>query len=186
MTNIEIKTGRLLLRPIHVDDAEAILKYHSDAITNQYQGWIPKTIDDVYDFMRNRVSSVIDVVDTWFQFVIIKKENNELIGDVGVHFLDSDKKQAEVGCTLDKHQHGKGYATEALTGIINYLFNELDKRRIVTSIDPRNTKSIGLVERLGFRKEAHFKESLLINGEWVDDLVYAILKAEWVKKQPIN
>ncbi len=38
-------------------------------------------------------------------------------------------------------------------------------RRIVASIDPRNTKSTKLVERIGFRKEAHFKESIRINGE---------------------
>ncbi|MCD4693264.1 MAG: GNAT family N-acetyltransferase [Calditrichales bacterium] len=181
--NIEINTDRLLLRSVRLDDAEAIFKYRSDAIINQYQGWIPKTINDVYDFIKNRVSSTIDLFDTWYQFVIINKKNNELIGDVGIHFLDSNKNQVEIGCTLDKNQHGQGYATEALKETINYLINELNKRRIVTSIDPRNIKSIELVERLGFRKEAHFKESIMINGEWVDDLVYAILKDEWIKKR---
>ena len=182
--NIEINTERLLLRSVRLDDAETIFIYRSDSIENQYQGWIPKKIDDVYDFIKNKVSSTIDLIDTWYQFVIIKKENNELIGDIGVHFIDSNKKQVEIGCTLDKNYQGKGYATEALKETINYLINELNKRRIVTSIDPRNIKSIGLVERLGFRKEAHFKESILINGEWVDDLVYAILKDEWfVKRQ---
>ena len=62
----------------------------------------------------------------------------------------------------------------------NYMFSELGKRRIIASIDPRNESSIRLVERLKFRKEAHFKESILINGEWVDDLVYAVLKDEWL------
>ncbi len=181
--NLEINTERLLLRSVRLADAQAIFKYRSDSITNQYQGWIPRTIDDVYDFIKNRVTSSIDLIDTWHQFVIIKKENSELIGDIGLHFLDSDKKQVEIGYTLDKNQHGQGYATEALKETINYLFNELNKRRIVSSMDPRNIKSIGLVERLGFRKEAHFKESILINGEWVDDLLYAILKDEWLEKK---
>lgn len=177
--NPEINTERLLLRSVRMDDAQAIFKYRSDAIINQYQGWVPKTINDVYDFLKNRVSSSIDLFGTWYQFVIIKKENKELIGDLGIHFLDPDKKQAEIGCTLDKNNHRMGYATEALKGTINYLFNQLNKRRIIASVDPRNSKSINLVERLGFRKEAHFKESILINGKWVDDLVYAILKDEW-------
>ncbi|MGD1043863.1 MAG: GNAT family protein [Bacteroidota bacterium] len=181
--NLELHTKRLLLRSIKLDDAEAIFKYRSDSIINQYQGWIPNVIDDVYDFIKNRVSPTIDLVNTWYQLVIVKKETNELIGDIGIHFLDSDKKQVEVGCTLDKHQQGKGYATEALKELMNYLFSELNKRRIVTSIDPRNIKSVGLVERLGFRKEAHFKESVLIRGEWTDDLVYAILKNEWIKSR---
>jgi len=181
--NVEINTERLLLRSVKLDDAEAIFNYRSDSIENQYQGWIPKNIDDVYDFINNKVSSTIDLIDTWYQFVIIRNENNELIGDIGVHFIDSNKKQVEVGCTLDKNHQRKGYATEALKEMINYLFTEFNKHRIITSIDPRNIKSIGLVEHLGFRKEAHFKESILINGEWVDDVVYAILKDEWFEKR---
>ncbi|MCD4791515.1 MAG: GNAT family N-acetyltransferase [Bacteroidales bacterium] len=179
----ELKTERLILRPVEEKDAKAMFKYRSDSITNQYQGWIPKTINDVFDFVKNKVSSTIDLIDTWYQFVIIKKENNELIGDIGIHFLDTDNKQAEIGCTLDKTYQGKGYATEALKETLDYLFNKLNKRRIIGSIDPRNIKSTGLVERLGFRKEAHFKESILINGEWIDDLVYAILKDEWIEKR---
>jgi len=180
--NIEIKTERLLLRSVELDDAKAIFNYRSDSITNQYQGWIPKSLDDVHKFI-NKVSQKIDIVDTWFQFVIIKNDSNEIIGDLGIHFLDSDKKQVEIGCTLNKNYHGKGYATEALKETLDYLFNKLNKRRIIGSIDPRSIKSIELVERLGFRKEAHFKESILINGEWVDDLVYAILKDEWIEKR---
>ena len=183
INSIEINTERLLLRPVKLDDAEAIFNYRSDSIENKYQGWVPKTINDVYDFVKNKVSSTIDLTGTWYQFIIIKKEQNELIGDIGIHFLDSDKKQVEIGCTLDKNYQGKGYAAEALMETINYLFDELSKHRIVTSIDPGNIKSIGLVERLGFRKEAHFKESILINGKWVDDLVYAILKDEWIENK---
>jgi RimJ/RimL family protein N-acetyltransferase len=181
--NLEINTERLLLRPIRLDDANAIFTYRSDAAMNQYQGWIPNSVNDVSDFIKNRVTPVINVIGTWYQCVIINKETGELIGDIGIHFLDPDQKQVEIGCTLDRNQQGKGFANEALKEIINYVFSDLDKHRIVGSIDPRNGKSIGLVERLGFRKEAHFKKSVFIRGEWVDDLVYAILKEEWFKNR---
>jgi RimJ/RimL family protein N-acetyltransferase len=175
---IELRTDRLILRAIDKKDAKAIFKYRSDEITNQYQGWIPKKLEDVYDFI-NKTANEINVVNTWFQLVIISKETEELIGDIGIHFLDIENKQVEIGCSLEKGQQGKGYAIEALNQVMEFLFNQLDKHRIIASIDPNNIPSVRLMERLGFRKEAHFKESISINGQWVDDIVYAILKKEW-------
>jgi RimJ/RimL family protein N-acetyltransferase len=175
---IELHTNRLILRGIDKKDAEAIFKYRSDEITNQFQGFIPKKLEDVYDFIT-KTTLEINVVGSWFQFVIVSKENGEIIGDIGTHFLDIENKQVEVGCTLAKSQHGKGFAVEGLKKVIGFLFDQLDKHRIIGSIDPNNFQSIKLMENLGFRKEAHFKESILINGKWIDDIVYAILKKEW-------
>lgn len=174
--SIELRTERLLLRPVQASDAEATFSYRSDSETNKYQGWIPETIEDVSLFL-SKVSSEFDVPETWFQFVLIDLETTEIIGDLGIHFLD--EKQTELGCTLAQKQHGKGYATEALEATVNYLFHDCQKHRIVGSIDPGNIKSIKLIERLGFRKEAHFVESLFLNDRWVDDVVYALLKKEW-------
>jgi len=177
--NILITLERLMLRPIQLADSASIFIYRSNSTVNQFQGWIPKTVDDVHDFITDRTSPEINVPGSWFQFAIVKKEINEIIGDVGVHFSDSDEFQVELGISLSQIHQGKGFATEALIGVINYLFNRMHKNRITASIDPRNQKSIQLFERLGFRKEAHFKQRYFINGEWVDDLVYAILKDEW-------
>lgn len=173
-----LETERLLLRPITIEDKNDIFQYRSDKETNKYQGWIPETLDDVETFI-GKISSKIDIPDTWFQFVIVDKEINKIVGDLGIHFLGGDNKQAEIGCTLNKNHQNKGYASEAICKVMDYLFQDLDKHRIVTSIDPDNTDSIRLVERLGFRKEAHFVQSLLINGEWMDDIVYALTSKDW-------
>jgi len=178
---IEINTQRLHLRKIEKEDATALFKYRSDAETNKYQGWIPKTLEDTENFI-SKIAENIDEYDTWFQFAIINKEHGELIGDVGIHFFDVDRYQVEIGCTLNKSHHGKGFAIEALKAVMNFLFNDLNKQRITCSIDPLNQASIKMVERIGFRKEAHFKQSILIDGEWYDDVVYAILKDEWKSK----
>jgi RimJ/RimL family protein N-acetyltransferase len=177
---IELETERLILRPINRNDAESIFRYRSDSITNKFQGWIPKNIEDVQDFIKNRVSSTINENGTWFQFVIILKTIGELIGDTGLHFFDKENKQVEIGCTISKKYQGNGFATEAMSEVMKYLFDTMNKHRIIASIDPRNINSIRLVEKLNFRKEAHFKESIMSNGTWVDDLIYAILKNEWI------
>jgi RimJ/RimL family protein N-acetyltransferase len=176
---IQIVSERLMLRPIQLADSDLIFKYRANSVINQYQGWIPKTIEDVHDFISKQTSPEINLPGSWFQFVIMKKDDLELIGDIGVHFLDFAGWQIELGITLSENHHGNGYATEALTEIISFLFNQMNKHRIIASIDPRNLKSIQLFKRLGFRKEAHFKESIFMNDEWIDDLLYAVLKDEW-------
>jgi RimJ/RimL family protein N-acetyltransferase len=55
----------------------------------------------------------------------------------------------------------------------------LDTHRVFASVDPRNTASMALFEHLGMRPEAHFRQSLWFKGDWVDDVVFAILKSEW-------
>jgi RimJ/RimL family protein N-acetyltransferase len=122
----------------------------------------------------------VNMPDTWFQLAIVLREQNSVIGDIGMHFLSEDHQQVEVGITLNAAFQGKGYAAEALTAVLGYLFNTLSKHRVFASVDPRNRASRALLERVGMRQEAHFRESLWFKGAWVDDMVYAILKREFV------
>ncbi|WP_372650976.1 GNAT family N-acetyltransferase [Draconibacterium sp.] len=173
---MQLNTKRLVLRPLTLNDKHALLAYRSDSEANKYQGWIPKTIDDVETFL-GKLSAEFNVPDTWFQLAVVEKQDNKLIGDIGIHFID--EQQVEIGYTIAKQHQGLGFATEASKAVINYLFGELKKHRITASVDPENIASVALLEKLGFRKEAHFKESLLINGQWVDDVIYALLAREW-------
>nr|WP_278247898.1 GNAT family protein [Clostridium botulinum] len=102
---------------------------------------------------------------------------------MGIHFIGSDNLQAEIGVTLSLEHQCKGYATEAIISIVDYLFNNLKKHRIIASVDPRNIKSIALLERIQMRKEVHFKKSFWFNNEWADDVVYVILKGEWTNQK---
>lgn len=81
--------------------------------------------------------------------------------------------------TIAQEFQRRGFAAEALSLLLNALFVDLGKHRVFASIDPRNVASQGLVEHLGMRKEAHMVKSLWFKGEWVDDVVYAILAEEW-------
>lgn len=175
MDNI-LHTDCLQLRPITEQDAEAVFAYRSDAETNQYQSFIPKNIDEVYDFIAN-CAPELDEIGTWFQLVIIHTESDQIIGDLGI--LTLDEAQVELGVTIAKEYQGKGYANEAMMNVMDFLFTQQNKHRIIASIDPRNKASKILLERLGFRNEAHFVKSYLQDGEWLDDIQYGILNSEW-------
>ena len=173
-----LQTERLTIRPITMEDKNEIFEYRRDKATNKYQGWIPETIADVEAFI-GKLPQQINVPETWFQFAIVERATQKVVGDLGVHFIGPDNRQAEIGCTLNKAFHKRGYATEAIRKVLDYLFNTLSKHRVTTSIDPENISSIRLVERIGFRKEAHFIESLWMKGQWVDDVIYALLEKDW-------
>lgn len=175
---INIKTDRLIIRLSKPDDAEAIYSYRSDFIENKYQGWHPNSVEEIRNYIEN-MPPTFDVSDICFQIAIILADENRLIGDMGIIFSGHDNMLVEVGYTLHKNFQGKGYAMEVLEAMLNYFFVTLKKHRVFASVDPRNTSSIRLLERVGFRKEAHFKESYYLNGEWVDDIIYAMLKKEW-------
>lgn len=175
---MQLETERLSIRPIAPEDKHQVFGYRSDVEANKYQGWIPQTIDDVEEFI-SKVANQINEPESWFQMVILERGTDDLIGDIGIHFFGAENQQVEIGCTLNKTCQGKGYATEALKRVIDYLFTDLGKHRIITSIDPQNSSSIQLVERIGFRKEAHFVKSLFLNGQWVDDIIYALIEEDW-------
>jgi RimJ/RimL family protein N-acetyltransferase len=87
-----IRTDRLVIRLAESGDEEAIYSYRSDFNGNKYQGWFPDSVERVGDYIKN-MPSTIDIVDKWFQFVIITADENKIIGDIGVCFTGSDEIQ---------------------------------------------------------------------------------------------
>jgi RimJ/RimL family protein N-acetyltransferase len=163
-------------------DALALFEYRSDPEVCRYQSFEPGSLDDAQRFIGGLQSVSFDTPDSWFQFGIRLQETGMLIGDIGAHFLADDSHQAEIGFTLAPRYHGQGFGTEAVSGLLDHLFCSLGKHRVFASVDPRNEASIALLKRVGMREEAHFRKSLWFKGEWVDDMVFAILNAEWTTR----
>jgi len=112
----------------------------------------------------------------WF---LIEKKDGSKIGGIG-HFPAG--KLLEIGYSLIPSERGKGYCTEAVKIMVDYLFLSRDIVRIQAHIDPRNTASWKVIEKAGFKKEGTIRKSLFARGEWRDMLLYSILREEW--KEP--
>jgi RimJ/RimL family protein N-acetyltransferase len=174
-----IITGRLVLSPLVPGDAEDLFRYRSDPEVCRYQTWTPASIDEARAFIDSMGAVDFDTPGTWSQFGIRLKGSESLVGDAGVHFPEGEPRQAEIGVTVAPEHQGRGIATEAVEGVLGLLFGSLGKHRVYASVDPRNAASIAVLSRAGMRQEGHFRESLWVRGEWVDDLVYGILASEW-------
>ncbi|MFZ2288014.1 MAG: GNAT family N-acetyltransferase [Bacteroidales bacterium] len=134
---VRLTTERLLLKPINTGHSKAVYRYRTDSVTNRYQGWIQEHIQDIRSFITNRTSPEINQNGTWFQLVVALRKTGEIIGDIGMHFLGNRNEQFELGCTIARGHQGNGYAKEALIEVIRYLFETLDKHRLIATIDRR-------------------------------------------------
>ncbi len=179
MTATTIVTSRLILAPLRAEDAPAVFAYRSDPDVSRYQSWVPSSAEEVADFIGGLGSLAFDTPGTWYQLGIRMKDSESLVGDAGVHFPADDPRQAEIGFTVMPAYQRRGIATEAVEGLLGHLFGKPGKHRVFASADPRNAASVAVLKRVGMRQEAHFRESLMFKGEWVDDLVFAILASEW-------
>jgi RimJ/RimL family protein N-acetyltransferase len=178
LTGPKIRTARLVLSPLGLVDAPRMFEYRSVAEVARYQNWVPGTVDDARHFITEFGSVAFDTPGAWSQLGI-SLAGAGLIGDLGVHVPLNEPLQAEIGVTLAPAHQGRGFATEAVRGLLGHLFGTLAKHRVFASVDPRNERSLALLERVGMRREAHFHKSLWFKGEWVDDVVFAILASDW-------
>lgn len=165
------------MRPGCADDAPAVLAYRAHPDVGRYQGWIPTDLDDVR--ARWADTPPRPPLDAWWSGAI--EVEGRLVGDVGVH-LESAGPQAELGITLDPAHQGRGYAQEALRLTLGFVFETAGVHRVHCSVDPRNLPCLRLMQAVGMRQEAHHVESYWLRGEWVDDVIFALLRREWTAR----
>jgi RimJ/RimL family protein N-acetyltransferase len=85
----------------------------------------------------------------------------------------------EIGWAIASSQQGRGYATEAARALIDFAFSTLRCHRMVATCQPENAASWRVMEKLGMRREAHFRQGLYQEtGEWWDEYFYALLAGE--------
>lgn len=174
---MELVTDRLKLDALQMADAPALFGYRADPEVWRYQNWRPESPAEVERFIRNQAAISAPVAGQWLQRAIRLRTDGALVGDMG--FCLSGDGQAEFGINLAPSRQGQGMALEASRALLDFLFGTLDVHRVHASVDPRNTPSMALMRALRLRQEAHMRESLWFRGEWVDDVVFALLAREW-------
>ncbi len=116
-----------------------------------------------------------------FCWTIIRKDNNEVIGQITVQEGSTeDKSIRDIGWFISKINQRKGYAYEAASKVLDYMFNEVKLNKIETSVAMINHASWGLMEKLGFKRlETTHKNKYYFVGEEVDSYEYELTKEEY-------
>ena len=173
-----IETPRLALRSVEPRDVGALFAIFSDPESMRY--WSSPPMRDpaeaealLADIIRHAEAG------TLFQWGIAERENDRVIGTCTLFKLETQHRRAELGYIIRRDHWGRGLAREALTALLHHAFSERKLHRLEADVDPRNSRSIRLVERLGFKLEGHLRERYLVGDDIQDSLMYGILATEW-------
>jgi ribosomal-protein-alanine N-acetyltransferase len=182
---LPIETRRLLIRLYEDKDLEDIFEYSgtTDFWLLRTLTWQP-TREGIRKYWEPRRNLDASTVMNHIDLMVEWKERNKVIGNIGIGISDKDEnKQGTIGWLLGNTFQGQGFASEAARALITYGFDKLELHRISARTSRDNIRSWLLMERIGMRREAHFKQSEYINAEWQDEFVYAVLSEEWHSKQ---
>jgi RimJ/RimL family protein N-acetyltransferase len=175
-----IETERLTLRRFRNSDLDALHAIQSSPEVARYLYWEPRTRDQVAVALAERLRPApLAADDDVVALAVERREDGRLLGDLTLWLRSAEHRQAEIGFVFDPAVGGRGYATEAARALVGFAFDSLGAHRVYGRTDVRNLPSARLMERLGMRREAHFREAELFKGEWSEELVFAVLEREW-------
>lgn len=116
---------------------------------------------------------------TYLDWGIARTLDDRLIGTVTMFHWDKPQGRAELGYNLARAAWGQGFAQEAVGRLIRFGFEELELRRWEADVDPRNQRSLDLLERLGFQREGFLEARFNVSGEIQDTVLLGLLKERW-------
>ena len=178
--DLPLRTERLLLRAFRPEDADGVLVWQGDPEAVRYVPYDTRSRDQVEEVLRRKVgSTALRAEGDLLELAVERADDGTLIGDVLLALRSVEHETFELGYIFATAQQGRGYATEAVRAAVDRAFAVLGARRISARVDARNTASRALLERLGFRLEAHLVENEWFKGELGDETDYALLSREW-------
>jgi RimJ/RimL family protein N-acetyltransferase len=175
-----VRTERLLLRPLAMADADALLAYRGRDDVSRYVPFEPMSRDDIVERIAGRWART-ELTDEGQSLTLGAQlaGTGELAGDVMLFWHSREHAGGELGYVFNPALGGRGYATEAANAMLRLGFSELGLHRIVARIDERNEPSLRLARRLGMRQEARLVRNERFKGEWSTEVDFAMLAEEW-------
>lgn len=177
-----IRAGRVYMRPPQRRDCRKWLKLRAGS-KNFLRPWEPTWPADSLTrkafFRRLKTYALQSNTDRGYVFLVFRQEDRALIGSVAINDVRRGIAQScSIGYWIGEQFAGKGYMTEALSGLLPIIFLRLKIHRIEAACLPHNEASQALLEKIGFRREGFAKRYLKINGTWQDHILFGLLDTD--------
>ena len=173
----EMETPRLRLRKLRLRDAADLFSWSSDPEVAKYVLWSAhRSIRETREYIRYvRGLYRRGAPSSWG---IVLRETDRVIGTIGIMAWFPEHRSAEVGYSLGRSWWGQGYATEALSCVLDLLFDRMKINRAEGQCDVRNPASARVMEKCGMRREGLLRQRVCNKGEMVDVLLFAAIAAD--------
>lgn len=173
-----LETQRLLLRNLTREDTDFVFSHFSDSAVSQYLMDQPplSEYEEAQEIIRFYRDPEAKKRNRWG---IVRKADNQLIGTCGYHNWRQRDRRAEVGYDLSPACWGQGYMAEALPVILSNGFARMGLNRIGALVYTGNTRSVQLLQKLGFQIEGTLRDYHYLNDMFHDHYLFALLRRDW-------
>jgi len=174
----ELESERLIYREINSEDVEEIFKIYSDPEVAKYDWFTPiNTKDDALSIINCYKKEFENKEEiTWG---VTRKDDNKIIGYCNLGSFDDDSIRSEIGYGFNRKEWNKGYATETIKVLVKFGFEVMNFNRIEATVTLGNDASIKALKKASFIQEGIFRERTIMKGEFVDDVILAILNKDY-------
>jgi len=186
-TDLTLKTERLILRPFERSDLDDVLGYYSLPEVQRYLDWKARDKTEAkaaFEAMRKqkRLTRPGEILT----LAMVRKTDAVVMGHVSLRWTDATAGQGEIRFAVAPVYRRHGYCREAVTAMISLAFEEYRLHRVFAVTAGDNEASARLLKSLGMRLEAHYREHALFQGEWDEELHFAILSREWLRSGKVQ
>jgi [ribosomal protein S5]-alanine N-acetyltransferase len=169
-----LSTSRLRLRQFRGEDTDAMHECFADPAVMRF--WNTPVHTKRIETER-AVRRFIDCTPSYYRFwAVADAGTDRCLGMVNYHDGHIRNKRVAVGYIINPARHRQRIATEAVSAMLDHCFGELGLHRVQAFIQPDNTASRALAEKLGFRGEGLLRDNLRVADTWRDEMLYALLR----------
>lgn len=174
---VTFETDRLRLRLLTQQDTQDIYEIFSDRQVMKYYDLSPF---ESLERAKEQIDLFINGFEqrTMLRWGIEHKDDGKLIGTCGFFAFNEDALKAELGYELNSSYHGKGLMSEAINAVLGFIFRESGINRVEAFVEPQNTASQKLLEKLGFTKEGTLRRYERCRGDLIDITIFGLLRSD--------
>jgi RimJ/RimL family protein N-acetyltransferase/ribosomal protein S18 acetylase RimI-like enzyme len=172
-------TERLIVRTVEIGDIDALFERRNEPAVARLQAWaLPYPRERAESVIANAAAVDAPQDEQWWMATVVERASGAIVGDLVVH-LTNGARTGEVGYSLASAHWGRGFAVEALSALVAWLFDALPVTRLEGRLHPDNRASAMVLERTGFVFEGHTRLSFWLGDDNSDDWIYGMTRADW-------